>query len=47
MCFDADSAEVRAEIIAFSRPGTWWSKAVAPLTRMLARMVINRYLRAV
>lgn len=45
--FDPGSQEVRAEVIAFSRPGTWWSKSAAPLTRVFARMMIRRYLRAV
>ena len=45
--FDPVTAAVHAEVTAFSRPGTWWSKAAAPLTRLFARLMIKRYLRAV
>ena len=45
--FDPATAAVHAEVTAFSRPGTWWSKAAAPLTRVFARLMIKRYLRAV
>jgi uncharacterized protein (UPF0548 family) len=45
--FDPATAAVHAEVTAFSRPGTWWSKAAAPLTRLFARLMITRYLRAV
>ncbi|SEH50793.1 Uncharacterized protein, UPF0548 family [Mycolicibacterium rutilum] len=44
---DPATDEVRAEVVAFSRPGTWWSRAAAPLTRVFARLMIKRYLRAV
>ena len=37
---------VYAEVIAFSRPATWWSKAGKPLAMVAQRFVTNRYLRA-
>jgi 3-phenylpropionate/trans-cinnamate dioxygenase ferredoxin component len=45
--YDAVTDQVFAEVVAFSRPGTWWSKAVAPVTRVLAGVLMNRYLKAV
>jgi len=42
----ADDA-VYAELAAFSRHATWWSKAAGPLTSLIQRIVTRRYLRAV
>lgn len=33
-------------ITAFSRPGTWWSRALAPISHRLQRRYTHRYLRA-
>ena len=44
--FDAASGSVYAEVSAFSRPNTWWSKAGAPVTALVQRVVTQRYLRA-
>ncbi|HME48981.1 MAG TPA: DUF1990 domain-containing protein [Mycobacterium sp.] len=45
--YDPVTDEVHAEVTAFSRHATWWSKAVAPLTSLLQRVVMKRYLSAV
>ncbi|MCW2653136.1 MAG: hypothetical protein JWR32_4112 [Mycobacterium sp.] len=45
--YDPVSDEVRAEVTAFSRHATWWSKAAAPLTSLVQRVVTRRYLSAV
>jgi uncharacterized protein (UPF0548 family) len=45
--YDPVSDEVHAEVTAFSRHATWWSRAVAPLTSLLQRVVTQRYLSAV
>ncbi|MFZ0832411.1 MAG: DUF1990 domain-containing protein [Mycobacterium sp.] len=42
----ADDA-VYAEVAAFSRHATWWSKAAGPSTSLIQRIVTRRYLRAV
>ena len=41
------STAVTAEVTAFSRHGTWWSKAAGPLTALVQRVVSKRYVRAV
>jgi len=38
--------DVIAEVSAFSRHATWWSRLGAPLTLLVQRLVTNRYLRA-
>ena len=37
---------VYAEVTAFSRHGTWWSRLGAPVTSVIQRVVTGRYLRA-
>ena len=44
---DPTTSAVYAEVSAFSRPATWWSKAGGPLVRMAQRVIARRYLRAV
>ena len=44
---DPPTDEVFAEVTAFSRHATWWSRAVGPLTSLLQRVVTKRYLAAV
>jgi uncharacterized protein (UPF0548 family) len=44
---DPNTSAVFAEVSAFSRPGTWWSKAGGPVVRLTQRMIAKRYLRAV
>ncbi len=45
--YDPNTSAVYAEVAAFSRPGTWWSKAGGPFVVMAQRVIANRYLRAV
>jgi uncharacterized protein (UPF0548 family) len=45
--YDPASESVYAEVAAFSRPNTWWSKAGAPLLAVMQRLVTKRYLHAV
>jgi len=44
---DPDTSSVFAEVSAFSRPATWWSKAGGPLVSVAQRVIAGRYLRAV
>jgi uncharacterized protein (UPF0548 family) len=37
---------VTFEIVAFSRPGRWWSRLGAPIARLIQRGVTTRYLDA-
>lgn len=37
---------VTLEIVAFSRPGRWWSRLGAPVARAVQRRVTDRYLNA-
>ena len=41
------TSAVFAEVSAFSRPATWWSKAGGPFTSLLQRVMNKRYVRAV
>lgn len=45
--FDPRDESVYAEVAAFSRPATWWSRLGAPLLALSQRVVTARYLRAV
>ena len=45
--YDPATDTVYAEISAFSRPATWWSKLGGPVTRLAQRVVTGRYLTAV
>ena len=44
---DPDTSAVFAEVSAFSRPATWWSKAAGPLVTVAQRVIAKRYLRGV
>jgi uncharacterized protein (UPF0548 family) len=44
---DPTTSAVFAEVSAFSRPATWWSKAGGPLVSVAQRLIAKRYLRAV
>ena len=44
--FDPTTATVYADIVAFSRPGRWWSRLAAAPAGWLQRRVTDRYLRA-
>jgi uncharacterized protein (UPF0548 family) len=45
--YDPADEAVYAEVTAFSRHATWWSRAVGPGTSLLQRIVTRRYLSAV
>lgn len=45
--YDPASDTVYAEVTAFSRHGTWWSRLGAPVTALMQRLVTNRYMTAV
>jgi uncharacterized protein (UPF0548 family) len=38
---------VHAEVVAFSKPATWWSQIGAPAAAVVQRVVTRRYLSAV
>lgn len=44
--YDPVTTEVFAEVAAFSRHATWWSRLGAPVTSLAQRVVTDRYLRA-
>lgn len=41
-----DDDTVALNIVAFSRPATWWARAGAPVARLVQRRITDRYLRA-
>ena len=45
--YDPTSDAVHAEVTAFSRHATWWSRASGPATALIQRVMTARYLRAV
>jgi uncharacterized protein (UPF0548 family) len=45
--YDPNTSAVHAEVVAFSRPATWWSKAGGPLVPVAQRIIAKRYLRGV
>ena len=44
--YDPATEAVHAEVTAFSRHGTWWSRLGSPVTSLIQRVVTERYLRA-
>jgi uncharacterized protein (UPF0548 family) len=44
--YDPATGEVHAEVVAFSRHGTWWSKLGSPVTSLAQRIITSRYLMA-
>ena len=44
--YDAATDEVFADVTAFSRHATWWSRLGSPVTSIAQRVVTERYLRA-
>jgi uncharacterized protein (UPF0548 family) len=44
---DPVTSAVYAEVSAFSRPATWWSKAGGPITSLVQRVMTKRYVRGV
>jgi uncharacterized protein (UPF0548 family) len=45
--YDPATEEVHAEVTAFSRHATWWSRAAGPITSLAQRVVTRRYLAAI
>ena len=43
---DPATDEVYAEVVAFSRHATWWSRLGAPITSVAQRVITERYLRS-
>lgn len=44
--FDPSTENVYAEVAAFSKHATWWSRLASPVTSTIQRLVTDRYLRA-
>jgi uncharacterized protein (UPF0548 family) len=44
--FDPTAGAVIAEVTAFSRHGTWWSRLAGPFTTGMQRLISTRYLKA-
>ena len=44
---DPTTSSVFAEVSAFSRPATWWSKLGGPVVSVAQRVIAKRYLRGV
>jgi uncharacterized protein (UPF0548 family) len=44
--YDPATDQVYAEVRAFSRHATWWSRLASPLTSLIQRVVTGRYLQA-
>jgi uncharacterized protein (UPF0548 family) len=44
--YDPATDEVFAEVTAFSRHATWWSRLGSPITSVAQRVITERYLRA-
>jgi len=44
--YDPATEEVYAEVAAFSRHATWWSRLGSPATSIAQRVITDRYLRA-
>ena len=44
--YDPATDEVSAEVTAFSRHATWWSRLGSPVTSIAQRVITDRYLRA-
>ena len=45
--YDPSDGAVYAEVAAFSRPATWWSRLGNPILRLSQHLVTRRYLNAV
>jgi uncharacterized protein (UPF0548 family) len=44
--YDEATEQVYAEVAAFSRHATWWSRLASPVTSVAQRVITERYLRA-
>jgi uncharacterized protein (UPF0548 family) len=45
--YDPTDESVHAEVVAFSRPATWWSQIGAPVASVIQRVITRRYLSVV
>lgn len=45
--YDPTDDSVHAEVTAFSRHATWWSRLGGPVTRLAQKVITRRYLTAV
>jgi uncharacterized protein (UPF0548 family) len=45
--YDPSDGTVHAEVTAFARHATWWSRLGGPVTRLVQRIITRRYLKAV
>lgn len=45
--YDPSTSAVYAEVSAFSRPGTWWSRLGRPFVAVAQQLIAKRYLRGV
>lgn len=44
--YDPSTEDVFADVTAFSRHATWWSRLASPFTSLVQNVVTTRYLRA-
>jgi len=44
--YDPATGNVYADVAAFSRHATWWSRLASPVTSLVQQIVTRRYLRA-
>jgi uncharacterized protein (UPF0548 family) len=44
--YDPATGNVYADVAAFSRHATWWSRLASPVTSLIQQIVTGRYLRA-
>jgi uncharacterized protein (UPF0548 family) len=44
--YDPTTDQVHAEVVAFSRHATWWSRLGSPVTALMQRVITSRYLTA-
>jgi uncharacterized protein (UPF0548 family) len=44
--YDEATEQVYAEVAAFSRHATWWSRLASPVTSVAQRVITQRYLQA-
>ena len=44
--YEPSTSEVYAEVVAFSRHATWWSRLGSPVTSLAQRVITTRYLTA-
>jgi uncharacterized protein (UPF0548 family) len=45
--YDPNTSAVYAEVSAFSRAATWWSKLGGPFVAVAQRVIAKRYLRGI